>query len=140
MSSVILGTDVETGQQVRLGDIERRSGSYFLGKMGMGKSALAVNIALQDIANGHGVFFIDPHGDAVLDILRRGDTDLLENRAYLLDVEDEDYSFGINLLQCPNVASWKARNATYTRAYNVFEKLWEDQWRPWLQLILQNVL
>ena len=140
MSSVVLGTDVETGQLVRLGDIERRSGFYLLGKMGMGKSALAVNIALQDIANGHGLFFVDPHGDAALDLLRRGDPDLLESRAYLLDVEDEDYSFGINLLQCTNVASWKARTATYTRAYNVFNKLWEDEWGPWLQLILQNVL
>ena len=65
MSRVVLGTDVETGQEVWIGDIERRSGLYLLGKMGMGKSAAAVNIALQDIANGHGVFFIDPHGDAV---------------------------------------------------------------------------
>ena len=68
MSSVVLGTDVETGQQVWIGDIERRSGFYWLDKMGMGKSAVAINMALQDIANGHGVFFIDPHGDAVLGV------------------------------------------------------------------------
>jgi hypothetical protein len=49
MSSVILGTDMDTGEAVRIGDVERRSGLYLLGRMGMGKSALAVNVALQDI-------------------------------------------------------------------------------------------
>jgi hypothetical protein len=140
MSSVVLGTDVETGQVVRLGDIERRSGSYFLGKMGMGKSALAVNIALQDIANGHGLFFLDPHGEAINNLLRRGDYLSLQLLGTLFDVEDVDYSFGINLLECSNIANRKARMATYTKAYNVFLKLWEDKWGPWLQLILQNVL
>ena len=123
MSSVILGTDTDTEQVVRIGDIERQSGLYLLGRPGMGKSALAVNIALQDIVNGHGVFFLDPHGEAIADLLRRGETGLLESRAYLLDVEDEDYSFGINLLECDNIASRKARNDTYTKAYNVFFKI-----------------
>jgi hypothetical protein len=140
MSSVILGTDTDTGDTVRIGDTERRSGLYLLGRPGMGKSALAVNIALQDIVNGHGVFFLDPHGEAIADLLRRGETGLLESRAYLLDVEDEDYSFGINLLECDNIASRKARNDTYTKAYNVFFKIWEEEFGPWLQLILQNVL
>jgi hypothetical protein len=140
MGYVVLGTDVETGQQVRLGDIERRSGLYLLGRMGMGKSALATNIAIDDIANGHGVFFLDPHGDAVIDLLRRGDAKKLKKLAYLLDIEDEDYSFGINLLACDNVKSRKARMDTYTRTYNVFNKLWEEEFGPWLQLILQNVL
>jgi hypothetical protein len=55
-------------------------------------------------------------------------------------VEDEDYGFGINLLQCSNVASRNARRDTYTKAYNVFYKIWEEEFGPWLQLILQNVL
>jgi hypothetical protein len=58
----------------------------------------------------------------------------------LFDPEDEAYSFGINLLECKNVASLKARMASYTRAYNVFYKVWEEGFEPWLQLILQNVL
>jgi hypothetical protein len=146
MSSVVLGTDVETGQEVCIGDIERRSGLYLLGRPGMGKSALAVNIALQDIANWHDLFFLDPHGDAVVDLLRRMECskviggNLWHTTAFLFDPEDEEYSFGINLLACDNVASLKARTDTYTRAYNVFYKLWEDSWGPWLQLILQNVL
>jgi DNA replication protein DnaC len=71
MPSVRLGRDSVTEQEVRIGDIERRSGLYVLGKPGMGKSALLVNIMLGDSDNGHGLFFLDPHGDAITDLARR---------------------------------------------------------------------
>ena len=45
---------METGELVSIGDIERRSGLYILGKSGMGKTSLLVNLILQDIKNGHG--------------------------------------------------------------------------------------
>src|SRR5688572_25518601 len=142
MSSVVLGTDVETGEEVGLGDIERRSGFYLLGESGMGKSSLAIGTALQDIANGHGLFFLDPAGDAIKDLLRRGNYVSLQLLGALFDIEDDDYSFGINLLSCENVASLREREATYARAFNVFAKIWEreEAWGVWLQLILQNVL
>ena len=98
-----------------------------------------MNIALQDIVDDHGIFFIDPHGDAVFDLARRLKPEKL-SKTFLFDPEDDTYSFGINLLACDNVESLRERTATYTRAYNVFYKLWEDQFGPWLQLILQNVL
>jgi hypothetical protein len=138
MPSVILGND-EAGQGLHLGDIERRSGLYILGKPGMGKSALIVNVLNADIKHGHGAFFLDPHGDAISDLLKRGDSCLAEARLFDLE-NDEEFSFGINLLACRNIKSLKERTDTYTRAYNVFYKLWEDEWGPWLQLILQNTL
>ena len=76
---MILGNDGETGQGLRLGDIERRSGFYVLGKPGMGKSALIVNIINQDVEHGHGVFFLDPHADAITDLLNRGDSGVLSS-------------------------------------------------------------
>jgi replicative DNA helicase len=57
MSSVNLGNDVVSGDVLWLGEVEHRSGLYILGKPGMGKSALIVNMMNQDIENGHGVFF-----------------------------------------------------------------------------------
>jgi hypothetical protein len=139
MPSVVLGKD-ERGQAITLGDIERRSGLYILGKPGMGKSALMVNIMLQDIAHEHGLFFLDPHGEAIDDILRRIPARENFDLTLLFDPEDEKHSFGINLLSCKDITSLKERTDTYTRAYNVFFKLWEEQWGVWLQLILQNVL
>ena len=35
---------------------------YVIGKTGMGKSTLLENMAVQDIQNGEGMAFIDPHG------------------------------------------------------------------------------
>jgi hypothetical protein len=139
MSSVVIGTDTETGEEVRIDDRARQSGLLVLGKPGMGSTDLLVNIMLQDIANGHGLFFLDPHGDAIQSIFDR----LPANRQHdvmLLDPEDEEYSFGINLLSCRNVASLRERTLAYTRAYNVFYNLWRDSWGPWLQVILQNTL
>ena len=67
---VILGRDVETGKKIPISDMERRSGLYILGRPGSGKTTLIKNIIAQDIDNGHGVFFLDPHGDAIEDLLR----------------------------------------------------------------------
>jgi hypothetical protein len=136
-SAIAIGDDTQTKKRVYLGDIERRSGLYILGKPGMGKSALMVNLANKDILSHYGVFFLDPHGDAIDDLLTCGGG---AQTIFLLDPENETASFGINLLACGNTASLKERTDSYTRAYNVFYKLWEDNWGPWLQLILQNTL
>ncbi len=41
---------------------DRTRHTYIIGKTGMGKSTMLENLAIQDIANGEGVAFIDPHG------------------------------------------------------------------------------
>src|SRR4051812_40644598 len=105
--SVIIGYTPD-GQPITIGDEERRSGLYVLGKSGTGKSTLLTNMIAQDITNGHGVFFLDPHGEAINDILLRLDLNFLKWRAYILDPEDEHFSFGINLLACQNIHSLKA--------------------------------
>ncbi len=43
---------------------DRRRHMYVIGKTGMGKTALIQNMAIQDIQEGRGVGFVDPHGDA----------------------------------------------------------------------------
>jgi hypothetical protein len=142
MPSVLIGR--HTGQSVSIGDVERRSGFYILGKPGMGKSALMVNMICQDYENGQRIFFLDPHGDAISEIIKRlpgkADDDDEDKPVLLFDPQDEKQSFGINLLDCDNVNSLTEVTNTYTRAYNVFLKLWEESWGVWLQLILQNVL
>jgi hypothetical protein len=136
----IIGHDRETGQPITIGDIERRSGLYILGKPGMGKSALMVNLMIQDTKNGHGIFFLDPHEDAIDALVHHGPYSNMAVYSRLFNPQDETHSFGINLLACDDVTSLKERTDTYTRAYNVFYKLWENEWGPWLQLILQNTL
>ena len=42
--------------------IDRSKHMYVIGKTGMGKSTMLENMAIQDIRNGEGLAFIDPHG------------------------------------------------------------------------------
>jgi type IV secretory pathway VirB4 component len=48
---------------------DRRRHMYIIGKTGMGKTTLIENMVIQDILNGHGVAFVDPHGDSVEKVL-----------------------------------------------------------------------
>src|SRR4051794_9627674 len=140
--AVVIGYD-EQGQPVTIGDVERQSGLYVLDRSGTGKSTLLVNLLKQDIAHGHGVFLIDPHGQAIEDLKATADLNRLQNELIIFDPRDEEYSFGINLLACDNIHSMNARTDTYNRAYSVFGKLWEDkekEWGPWLQSIIENIL
>lgn len=133
----ILGTTTDN-HPLSIGDIERRNGLYILGKPRMGKSWLIAQLILQDIPD-HGVFFLDPHGDAIDELLERvWDAD----RYVLLDPQEDKFTFGIDLLHCSNVNDQRLRNDTFTRAKGVFDKLWQNTFeeKPWLQLILQNTI
>jgi type IV secretory pathway TraG/TraD family ATPase VirD4 len=44
---------------------------YCLGKTGMGKSHLLLNMALDDMYKGHGICVLDPHSDTVVGIVHR---------------------------------------------------------------------
>ncbi len=46
-------------------DKDRMKHIYVIGKTGMGKSTMIENMAAQDIINGNGLCFIDPHGSAI---------------------------------------------------------------------------
>src|SRR3989344_9115709 len=48
---------------------DRRRHMYLIGKTGMGKTAMLEHMVLSDIYAGHGLAYIDPHGDTVEKIL-----------------------------------------------------------------------
>ena len=142
-----LGRDSETGQPVRISDIDRQRGLYVLGTPGTGKTTLLLNLIDQDIAHGHGLFFLDPHGDAIRQIVESGrHAERLARDLILLDPTREAASFGINLLACSNPANLNARLAAYNRTYRVFERLFGNEWGDygtwgvWLQEMLQYTI
>jgi type IV secretory pathway VirB4 component len=63
---IYIGEVTWRGQNTKFGikTDDRRRHMYLVGKTGMGKSNLLENMAIQDIQNGNGVAFIDPHGEA----------------------------------------------------------------------------
>lgn len=70
---IILGVNEFRGEQkvIRLGTKDRQRHTYIIGGTGMGKSVLLTNLAYQDMCDGRGFCFIDPHGDAVETILSK---------------------------------------------------------------------
>lgn len=132
----IIGRD-DNNTYLHIGDYERRSGLYF-GKPRMGRSWLPINLILQDIEKGYGVFFVDPHGDAIKDVIDYSTS----NDILLLDPADRDRSFGINPLTCKDISDIRERDSAFNKAKGLFDRLWKDTFEeePWLQMILQNTL
>jgi GTPase SAR1 family protein len=136
---VILGTDSQTQKRIPISDIDRCSGLYILGVQGSGKTNLLKSLILQDIANGHGVFFLDPHGDAIDDLLQHIPEDRKDD-IIVVDPTDETYTFGINLLECRDPNSLTERNDTYGQAIDIFTKLFVNPQTQELDILLSQYL
>ncbi len=96
---VILGESVFHGDQkdIRLADDDRRRHLYIIGQTGTGKSYLALSMAIQDMQNGKGFCFIDPHGDVVEDILAHVPQDRVKD-VIVFDPGDIKRPLGLNML------------------------------------------
>lgn len=84
--------------EIRMTDDDRRRHLYTIGQTGTGKSTFLQELAKQDARNGKGFCFIDPHGDAVEDILTAIPKERAED-VILFDPSDIGRPFGLNLLE-----------------------------------------
>ncbi len=83
---------------VYLSKKDRMQHIYIIGKTGVGKSELLKDLVLQDIKAGKGVCFMDPHGDAVEDILKLIPPERAEDVVYF-NPSDVERPLGMNLLE-----------------------------------------
>jgi len=67
-----VGTATVVGEQISvcIPETIRALGTHVVSAPGTGKTTLLKNLFLQDVAAGSGAAYIDPHGDAIKDILR----------------------------------------------------------------------
>jgi DNA helicase HerA-like ATPase len=77
--------------------VDRRRHLYIIGKSGVGKSKLQELMIRQDIAHGHGVCAIDPHGEFIDDILEFIPEDRIED-VCIIDPSDIEYPASFNPL------------------------------------------
>lgn len=80
---------------------DRRRHTYILGQTGTGKSWLMVRMLIQDIYNGDGVCFIDPHGQAAEMILERIPPERADDVIYF-NAADFERPFGLNIMEFYN--------------------------------------
>ena len=97
---LFLGTSNYRGikRQVYVSEPDRMRHIYIIGKTGTGKSELLKDMIIQDIRAGHGVCFMDPHGDAVEDLLQMIPPERAEDVIYFRP-SDSDRPMGLNLLE-----------------------------------------
>src|SRR3989344_1514539 len=84
-------------RQVYIGEEDRMRHVYVIGKTGTGKSELLKDMVLQDIRSGKGLCFMDPHGDALQDIMRLIPPERAEDVIYFSPA-DTERPLGLNLL------------------------------------------
>jgi type IV secretory pathway TraG/TraD family ATPase VirD4 len=77
--------------------VDRKRHLYIIGKSGVGKSKLQELMVRQDIAYGHGVCVIDPHGDFIDDILNFIPENRIED-VCIIDPSDTDFPASFNPL------------------------------------------
>ncbi len=97
---VYLGTNSHRGEtsQIFLSKEDRVRHCYVIGQTGTGKTVFLKNMILQDIKNGEGVCFIDPHGTDIQDILANIPPERVDDVIYF----DPAYTarpMGLNMLE-----------------------------------------
>jgi len=85
-------------KEIRLGTNDRRRHTYFIGQTGTGKSNLLENLAFQDMMDGRGFAFIDPHGDSVEKLLGVVPKERVEDVIYF-NPSDMENPIGLNLFE-----------------------------------------
>lgn len=123
---LFLGINYYRGDEkkIYMKDDDRRRHFYIIGQTGTGKSVLLKNMITQDILNGKGVCYIDPHGSDIQDILSKIPEERADDLIYF-DPSDTERSMGLNMLEFdPNHLEQKTFIAN--EIYSIFRKIWKD--------------
>ncbi len=100
---LLLGYNVYRGvkKEIRLSESDRRRHVYIIGQTGTGKSGLLENLALQDMLDGRGFAFVDPHGDSAEKLLGMVPKERVEDVIYF-SPGDMSSPIGLNLFEFEN--------------------------------------
>lgn len=116
---------------------DRTKHMYVIGKSGMGKSTLLENMAKQDIQNGEGVAFLDPHGGAAEMLLDFVPEERKKDVIYFAPF-DTEYPLALNVLEKVDISK---RHLVANGLMSAFKKVFgEDKFSDRMQYILNNII
>ncbi|OGN27683.1 MAG: hypothetical protein A2941_01710 [Candidatus Yanofskybacteria bacterium RIFCSPLOWO2_01_FULL_49_17] len=135
---LVLGETNFRNQKQRFGirTDDRRRHMYVVGSTGMGKSEFLKNMAIQDIEEGRGVAFLDPHGDPSSDLLDHVPAHRVKDVVYF-DPGDLRYPLAFNIL---DKVDYEYRHLVASGLLGVFKKIWVDAWSGRMEYILNNTI
>lgn len=117
-------------------DEDRARHMYIIGKTGMGKSTLLENLAIQDIQNGEGLCFIDPHGGTAETLLSYVPEHRINDVIYFAPF-DLEHPVAMNVLE--DIGEDK-RGLVASGLMGAFKKVWVDAWSARMEYLLNNAL
>ncbi|HUD05713.1 MAG TPA: ATP-binding protein [Candidatus Saccharimonadales bacterium] len=122
---LLLGYNVFRGAKkpIRISIRDRALHMYAVGKTGTGKSTFLENLALQDMLNGGGFAFVDPHGDTVERLLAMVPKERTEDIIYFSPA-DMDYPIGLNLFEFSSI---EQKDLLIQETINMLYKLYDPQ-------------
>jgi len=115
---------------------DRRRHIYIVGKTGVGKTEMVLNMAIQDIEQGRGVGFVDPHGEAAEKLLEFVPSSRVNDVVYFNPAD----------LECPLAFNVMERvdpehhHLVASGLMGVFKKIWPDVWSARMEYILNNAI
>lgn len=115
---------------------DRSRHMYLIGKTGMGKSTVLENMTVQDIENGNGLAFIDPHGKTA-DLFLEYIPEHRKKDVIYFAPFDTEFPISFNVMD--DVDSDK-RHLVVNGLMSAFKKIWVDAWSARMEYILNNTL
>lgn len=122
---LLLGYNVFRGvkKAIKIALSDRQRHMYVVGQTGTGKSTFLENLALQDMLNGDGFAFVDPHGDTAEKLLAMVPRERTEDVIYFCP-SDVEYPLGLNLFE---YNSPDQKDFLIQEALNMLQKLYDPQ-------------
>lgn len=126
------------GKRVRFGikAKDRTRHVYVIGKTGTGKSTMLENMAVQDIQNGNGLCFMDPHGKTADLLLEYIPEERKKDVLYFAPF-DMDFPISFNIMED---VGYDKRHLVVSGLMSSFKKIWQDAWSARMEYILSNTL
>ncbi len=115
---------------------DRRKHMYLIGKTGMGKTNMMANMAIQDMRNGHGIAFVDPHGETAEGLLDFIPSNRVNDVVYF-NPADLDFPIAFNVMEKIDM---EHRHLVASGLMGVFKKIWPDVWSARMEYILNNAI
>ena len=126
-----------SARPLKLSPTDRLRHLYVVGPVGVGKSTLLANLAVQDMEHGDGLALIDPKGDLAADVLERIPGHRRSD-AIVADLADMSRPIGLNVLV--SSGSEHGRELAADFVLSVLRSLWAQFWGPRTDDVLRAAL
>ncbi|MDP6527290.1 MAG: TraM recognition domain-containing protein, partial [Candidatus Pacebacteria bacterium] len=123
-TGVLLGTNsyANTKTPIYFPPLDRLRHFYTIGQTGTGKSTLLKSMIIQDIKNGDGVCFIDPHGNDLNDVLASIPPERHSDVIYF-DPSQTERPMGLNMLEYDPTRP-EQKTFVVNEMFSIFQKLY----------------